>query len=111
MEPIEAERPKGGAPCRVAPGARPARIVPAMSVAHALARRPLALADALLNRLYGWRGNPLHQSGALVLLAFVVMLVTGLYLLLFYRIGAPFESIARIDAQPLAGRWIRALHR
>jgi ferredoxin len=76
-----------------------------------LARRPLAAADAFLNRLYGWRGNPLHQSGALVLLSFVVMFATGLYLLLFYRIGAPFESIARIDGQWLAGRWIRALHR
>jgi ferredoxin len=82
-----------------------------MSAAHALARWPLARADVLLNRLYGWRGNPLHQSGALALLAFVVMFATGLYLLLFYRIGAPFESIARIDAQLFAGRWIRALHR
>jgi ferredoxin/coenzyme F420-reducing hydrogenase delta subunit len=82
-----------------------------MSIAHELGRRPFAAADALLNRLYGWRGNPLHQSGTLVLLSFVVMLVTGLYLLLFYRIGAPFESIARIDGQLFAGRWIRALHR
>ena len=82
-----------------------------MSLARELGRRPFAAADALLNRLYGWRGNPLHQSGTLVLLSFVVMLVTGLYLLLFYRIGAPFESIARIDGQVFAGRWIRALHR
>ena len=82
-----------------------------MSAAHALARWPLARADVLFQRLYGWRGNPLHQSGALALLAFLVMFATGLYLLLFYRISAPFESIARIDAQLLAGRWIRALHR
>jgi ferredoxin/coenzyme F420-reducing hydrogenase delta subunit len=82
-----------------------------MARAHVLARRPLAAADALLNRLYGWRGNPLYQSGSLVVLSFVVMFATGLYLLLFYRIGSPFESIARIDGQLLAGRWIRALHR
>jgi coenzyme F420-reducing hydrogenase delta subunit/Pyruvate/2-oxoacid:ferredoxin oxidoreductase delta subunit len=82
-----------------------------MSSALDIARRPLAAADVLLNRLYGWRGNPLHQSGALVLLAFVVMFVTGLYLLLFYRIGGPFESIVRIDGQVFTGRWIRALHR
>jgi len=74
-------------------------------------RRPLAVADALLNRLYGWRGNPLYQSGALVVVAFLVMLATGLYLLLFYRIGAPWDSVARIDGQLFAGRWIRALHR
>jgi ferredoxin len=82
-----------------------------VSPALALARRPLAAADALLHRVHGWRGNPLHQSGTLVLVSFLVMLATGLYLLLFYRIGAPFESIARIDAQLFAGRWIRALHR
>jgi ferredoxin/coenzyme F420-reducing hydrogenase delta subunit len=82
-----------------------------VSPALALARRPLAAADALLHRLHGWRGNPLHQSGTLVLVSFLVMLVTGLYLLLFYRIGAPFESIERIDAQLFAGSWIRALHR
>ena len=82
-----------------------------MARALELARRPLAAADALLHRLHGWRGNPLHQSGTLVLVSFLVMLATGLYLLLFYRIGAPFESIERIDAQLFAGRWIRALHR
>ncbi len=82
-----------------------------MASALDLLRRPLAAADVVFQRLHGWRGNPLHQSGALVLLAFAVMLVTGLYLLLFYRIGGPFESIERIDAQWLSGRWIRALHR
>jgi ferredoxin len=76
-----------------------------------LARRPLSAADVLLQRLYGSRANPLHQSGTLVLLAFVVMFATGLYLLLFYRIGGPFDSIVRIDGQVFAGRWIRALHR
>ena len=82
-----------------------------MSPALEVARRPLAAADALLHRLYGWRANPLHQAGALVVVSFLVMLATGLYLLLFYRIGAPFQSIERIDAQLFAGRWIRALHR
>ena len=85
-----------------------------MQTAHhmrELARRPLAAADALMNRIYTWRFNPLYQSGTLVVAAFLVMLVTGLYLLLFYRIGSPYESIERIDDQVLAGRWIRALHR
>ncbi len=76
-----------------------------------LARRPLAAADALVNRLASWRFNPLYQSGTLVVASFLVMLVTGLYLVLFYRIGSPYESIGRIDAQVFAGRWIRALHR
>jgi coenzyme F420-reducing hydrogenase delta subunit/Pyruvate/2-oxoacid:ferredoxin oxidoreductase delta subunit len=67
--------------------------------------------DGALNRLYGWRFNPLYQSGALAVLLLVVVSVTGVYLLLFYRIGAPWESVERITAQAWAGRWIRGLHR
>src|SRR5262245_56459945 len=73
--------------------------------------RILARADAAANRLLGSDANPLYQSGAIIVLAFLVMLATGVYLLLFYRIGAPFESVSGIQQQPFAGRWIRALHR
>src|SRR5574341_1363042 len=68
-------------------------------------------ADALLNRLYGWRFNPLYHSGALVVLTFVLLLVTGLYLVFFYRLGNPHASIVRITEQVWLGRWIRSLHR
>lgn len=74
-------------------------------------RRPLAAADAVLNRLYTWRYNPLYHSGTLVVLAFLLMLATGVYLLFFYRIGSPYESMVRINEQVWAGRWMRALHR
>ncbi|MDX1624290.1 MAG: hydrogenase iron-sulfur subunit [Gemmatimonadota bacterium] len=71
----------------------------------------LRRADAAMNRLYGWRYNPLYQSGALTLVLLAVVTVTGLYLLIFYRIGEPYESVARITDQAWAGRWIRSLHR
>jgi ferredoxin len=74
-------------------------------------RRPLAAADAVANRIYGWRCNPLYQSGTLAVLAFLVMLVTGVILLLFYRIGSPYESVARIEREIPGGSWLRALHR
>ncbi|MBI2535481.1 MAG: cytochrome b N-terminal domain-containing protein [Gemmatimonadetes bacterium] len=74
-------------------------------------RRLLAPADALLNGLYGWRLNPLYHSGALVVLTFVLLLVTGLYLVFFYRLGDPHASIVRITEQAWLGRWIRSLHR
>jgi ferredoxin len=86
-------------------------IATAVQRARGWARRPLAAADAAMNRLYTWRFNPLYHSGTLVVVAFLVMLVTGLYLLLFYRIGSPYESLVRIEAQPWAGRWMRAMHR
>ena len=76
-----------------------------------LLRRPLALADAGMNRLYTWRYNPLYQSGTIVVLAFIAMLLTGLYLLLFYRISSPYESVLRLENQAFAGQWIRAMHR
>jgi coenzyme F420-reducing hydrogenase delta subunit/Pyruvate/2-oxoacid:ferredoxin oxidoreductase delta subunit len=71
----------------------------------------LARVDAALDRLYGSRFNPLYQSGALVVLCMVVLTATGLYLTLFYRVGAPYDSVQRVTEQAWAGRWIRALHR
>lgn len=74
-------------------------------------RRLLQAADRGLNRLYGWKYNPIYQSGTLVVVLFVVLLVTGLWLLFFYRIGAPWESVARLTASRWVGNWVRGLHR
>jgi ferredoxin/coenzyme F420-reducing hydrogenase delta subunit len=41
----------------------------------------------------------------------VVLLLTGIYLLLFYRIGAPYASVRALHEQIWLGRWIRGLHR
>jgi ferredoxin len=71
----------------------------------------LQRADALLVRLYGSRYNPLYHSGAVTAALMVLLLVTGLYLLLFYRVGAPWESVARITEQRFSGLWIRTIHR
>lgn len=72
---------------------------------------PLARLDAFVNRLYGSRFNPLYQSGSVVVALLLIVTVTGLYLIFFYRIGAPYESVAALDGQIWSGRWIRALHR
>ncbi|HEX6308129.1 MAG TPA: cytochrome b N-terminal domain-containing protein [Longimicrobiales bacterium] len=76
-----------------------------------LSFRLLARADAWANRVYTSRWNPLYHSGAIAIAMLIVLLVTGIYLLIFYRIGAPYESVARINGQVWSGRWIRALHR
>lgn len=73
--------------------------------------RALARLDAWLNRVYTSRHNPLYHSGAIAAALLVVLIATGIYLLLFYRIGAPHASVSRIGAQPWTGRWIRSLHR
>jgi ferredoxin len=73
--------------------------------------RALARLDAAANRVYGSRANPLYHSGALTVALLGVLIVTGLYLLLFYRIGAPYDSVAGITAQRWIGRWVRGVHR
>jgi coenzyme F420-reducing hydrogenase delta subunit/NAD-dependent dihydropyrimidine dehydrogenase PreA subunit len=82
-----------------------------LRAAQRAGRGLLARADSAFNALYTWRYNPLYHSGALVVACFLILTVTGLYLLLFYRIGAPYDSVARITDQAFAGRWIRTLHR
>lgn len=73
--------------------------------------RVVTAVDGRLNRLYGSRYNPLHHTGALVGILLLVLIVTGVYLLVFYRIGSPYDSTAAISGQAWSGRWIRSLHR
>ena len=73
--------------------------------------RLLSAVDALVNRLYGWRFNPLYQSGTIIVALYLTLLVTGLWLILFYRVGAPWESVARLTGNLWVGNWVRGLHR
>lgn len=75
------------------------------------ASRLLAAADAVCNRLYGHRYNPLYQSGTIVIALYLVLIVSGVWLLLFYRVGAPWSSVARLTADPWLGNWVRGVHR
>ena len=76
-----------------------------------IVRRLLVGVEAVLTRLYGWEWNPIHQSGTVAVLMLLVLLGTGLYLVLFYRVGSPAASVAGIAADPWLGAWIRTLHR
>ena len=75
-----------------------------------LAWRALARADAVCNRLYGWKGNPLYQSGTIAAALLGVLIVTGTWLLLFYKVSAPYQSVAGVTAARLTGNWVRGLH-
>ncbi|MBV6522876.1 MAG: Cytochrome b6 [Gemmatimonadaceae bacterium] len=82
-----------------------------MRAIERLARNSLRAADAAATRFYGWRYNPLHQTGTIAVALLIVLIVTGLYLLVFYRVSEPWESVQRLAADPWLGRWIRSLHR
>lgn len=71
----------------------------------------LTRADALGNRWYGWRFNPFYQSGTIVVSLYLTLLATGLWLMLFYRVGAPWASVHQITTAPWLGHWVRGLHR
>ena len=86
-------------------------MTPASHRPERLALRLLTVADTVANRLYSQRFNPLYQSGTIVVALYLVLIVTGLWLVLFYRVGAPWESVARIAASPWTGNWVRSLHR
>ncbi len=67
--------------------------------------------DRVFNRIFSSRYNPLFRSGTLAMGFIAIAMATGLYLLLFYRIGAPYDSMTVIQGQVLGGRWVRAVHR
>lgn len=77
----------------------------------ALLRRLFSRVDAVTNRWYGSRYNPLYQSGTIVTALFLVLIGSGLWLLFFYHISAPWASVAAITAAPWSGNWVRGLHR
>lgn len=73
-------------------------------------QRFVAFIDDAADRLWTSRLSPLHQSGTLAILSFGVLVVTGVYLFLFYSVDGPYESVARIDTELPGGSWIRSLH-
>ncbi|MGH7693999.1 MAG: hydrogenase iron-sulfur subunit [Gemmatimonadaceae bacterium] len=75
------------------------------------ARRAIQSCDAIATRLYGSARNPVHQTGTVAVVMLLVLLVTGLYLVVFYRVGSPSASVARLAADPWLGAWMRTLHR
>lgn len=67
-----------------------------------------------IHRLFDWlyhsRYNPLYRAGTFTIGLLFVLLVTGLYLLFFYQVSAPYESVEGIQ-NGVIGRWVRAVHR
>ena len=66
-----------------------------------LALRLLTVADAVANRLYGQRFNPLYQSGTIVAALYCRPAGDRAVADSFLPRGAPWESVARLDGQPL----------
>ncbi|MBT3342480.1 MAG: 4Fe-4S binding protein [Gemmatimonadetes bacterium] len=65
----------------------------------------------LFDRCFQSRYNPFYRSGTLAVGLLALVFLTGLYLLFFYDVAAPYQSIQRLQDQVWIGRWMRALHR
>ncbi len=76
-----------------------------------IAQLLIAPFDRVCNRLFGSDYNPLYRSGTIAVLLMTIVTITGLYLVFFYRLGEPYESVVDIHNQVWMGRWIRTLHR
>jgi ferredoxin/coenzyme F420-reducing hydrogenase delta subunit len=79
---------------------------------NGLERVSLAL-EAPVNRIVGEaQFNPLYHTGTITVFLLIVILVTGVYLTMFYQFGfqVSYEAVARIEASYF-GRVVRAVHR
>ncbi len=89
-----------------------------MPLPNELSHFPVRILKRILdpiNRLFDWlyhsEYNPLYRSGTLAVGLLAILLITGLYLIFFFSVGTPYESLENIQGQYLLGRWIRAVHR
>lgn len=73
--------------------------------------RALAPVERLFDILWGSQANPLYRSGTLAVLFLLLATVSGVFLIFFYRLGEPYASIQRLQADPWFGRWMRSWHR
>ncbi|MDP6700488.1 MAG: cytochrome b N-terminal domain-containing protein, partial [Candidatus Latescibacteria bacterium] len=77
----------------------------------ALLARAVVPINHYFDRLYQSQYNPFYRSGTLAVGLLALIFLTGLYLLFFYDVGAPYQSMQAIQGQAWVGRWMRALHR
>jgi ferredoxin/coenzyme F420-reducing hydrogenase delta subunit len=66
--------------------------------------------EKLNSWLFGANYNPTYQSGVLAVFLLAVVVISGVPLLLFYRVGSPYESMKAMQNQFFLG-WLRTLHR
>lgn len=85
---------------------------PSRRFLNGLEKLSLRLEAPLQWLIHDPRFNPLYHTGTITIFLLVVILLTGIYLTMFYPFGFTFsyQAVADIEAN-LVGRIIRALHR
>lgn len=77
-----------------------------------LERFSLAVERPVVRWVRSPQWNPLYHTGTITLFALLIILVTGVYLTLFYQFGftESYLAVAKMEGN-LLGRFMRALHR
>jgi NAD(P)H-flavin reductase/ferredoxin len=81
---------------------------------HLLGRRAFLAIEAAFNRIFGEKLNPFYYLGAISYFMFWVVVVSGLYVYVFYDTGVDttYASVERLtNVQWFAGGVMRSLHR
>ncbi|MCB9445777.1 MAG: cytochrome b N-terminal domain-containing protein, partial [Ardenticatenaceae bacterium] len=79
---------------------------------NGLERISLAV-EAPINRIVGEsQFNPLYHTGTITIFLLIIILLTGIYLTMFYQFGfqVSYEAVSKIEAS-FFGRIVRAVHR
>ncbi len=74
-------------------------------------KKILDIFDRFFNFTYGSKYNPLYRSGTFAAAMMFLLIISGLYLIFFYRISSPFESILNIQNNIFLGKAVRSFHR
>src|SRR3990172_11326582 len=77
-----------------------------------LRKRVLLYQERLWNVLYTPQYNPSYYLGAIGVVFFLLLLMTGIYLFIFYKLSSPYKSIQYItEGQRYYGGIVRSIHR
>ena len=75
-------------------------------------RKGVLAIEGLAGRIFTPRYNPFYYLGAITIFFLWMLLVSGIYLFIFYEIGAPYESVKYITREQwYLGGIMRSIHR
>src|SRR3972149_1998486 len=77
-----------------------------------LRKKALLYQEGLWNAIYTPKYNPSYYLGAIGVVFFLLLLITGIYLFIFFKLASPYKSIQYItEGQRYYGGIVRSIHR
>lgn len=68
--------------------------------------------EDFLNKIFTLRYNPLYYLGAISSILYLIIVISGIYLFIFYRTGNPYQTVQGLtEKQWFLGGLMRSIHR